>query len=79
MSEINENSVDRGAKHANIATGVNNPDGEYNVYGSKLEDIREINRLKDENLELKLIIGEQSLELFKLKQHYIDIAKKAEK
>lgn len=38
----------------------------YNVYGSKLEDIREINRLKDENLELKLIIGEMQHKIFKL-------------
>lgn len=66
MSKINDDSVDRGAKHANIATCINNPDGEYNAHGSKLEDIREINRLKDENLELKLIIGEMQLEIYKL-------------
>ena len=47
-------------------TGINNPDGDYNVYGSKLEDVREINRLKDENLELKLIIGEMQHKIFKL-------------
>ena len=39
---------------------------ERNVYGSKLEDVQEINRLKDENLELKLIIGDMQLKIFKL-------------
>ena len=43
-----------------------NADAEYNTFGSKFEDIQEINRLKDENLELKLIIGEMQHKIFKL-------------
>lgn len=50
--------------HANL--GCENENADYNVYGSKLEDIQEINRLKDENLELKLIIGDMQLKIFKL-------------
>lgn len=58
-----------------IATGIKTMRGtsdkclkeeECNVYGSKLKDIQEINRLKEENLELKLIIGEMQHKIFKL-------------
>ena len=41
---------------------------DYNVYGSKLADVKEINRLKEENLELKLIIGELQHKIFKLEK-----------
>lgn len=53
-------------KHANLCEGNEAPNAEYNVYGSKLEDVREINRLKDENLSLKLIIGDMQLKIFTL-------------
>lgn len=49
-----------------INAGNEAPNAEYNVYGSKLEDVREINRLKDENLTLKLIIGDMQLKIFEL-------------
>ena len=45
-----------------------NVDCERNAFGSKLSDIKEINRIKDENLELKLIIGDMQLKIFKLSQ-----------
>lgn len=50
----------------NNGSGTEAPNADYNVYGSKLEDVREINRLKEENLELKLIIGEMQHQIFKL-------------
>lgn len=64
----NVDAIDKNAKpkYANIGEGTEAPNAEYNVYGSKLEDVQEINRLKDENLELKLIIGEMQLEIYKL-------------
>ena len=53
-------------KYAHANLGCENENADYNVYGSKLEDVREINRLKEENLELKLIIGEMQHKMFKL-------------
>lgn len=41
-------------------------DDERNVFGSRLDDVKEINRLRDENLELKLIIGDMQLKIFRL-------------
>lgn len=45
---------------------INKNDIYCNVYGSKLTDVQEINRLKDENLTLKLIIGDMELKIFEL-------------
>ena len=40
---------------------------DYNVYGSKLSDIDEINRLKLENSILKQVVGDLELEIYKLR------------
>lgn len=47
---------------------INKDDIYYNAYGSKLTDVQEISRLNDENMDLKLILGEKDLYILKLER-----------
>lgn len=66
LREENKGMTEEPKEEAHANLGCEKENAEYNTFGSKLEDVREINRLKDENLELKLIIGEMQHKIFKL-------------
>ena len=71
----NFRNLNKITNYADDEKSINKDDIYYNAYGSKLSDVEEISRLNDENMDLKLILGEKDLYILKLKRQLEEMKK----